>query len=430
MITIILIALITFLIRIFGIRVDDFPDIYNPGRIIENDLIWWPFDGLTDAGSYACKRLGLLENILFGGLDLETDIWSTLVPRLLLFIPLLLSSVICFYIKESLLKSSGRGLLNSSKHSPSLIALRLTETDKLLTRNLRFAILLPSTAYFICGPGRESVAFTLSLINGYSSLCFFTISGLFHSLQLKVPYSLGIKLLLPFFLLSASLLIIPFTSDNQYFLLCMFNIISLLFIIFLKQKAFLDFIVRRFLPKSSNFINSLISLRFPRSLAYFLIVFTVIVSIVSLSNFFIVSSLTQLPYLGASFDAYSGEYSDVLSKYPVFIRIFYLMQSSLLLTLCSLSFGYIILLFYLVLVSYGFLKPLPSQPFLFVVYRFILFSSVILLVAFMPGYAYYKYWIFLTPFIVSLLQPRTSYSYYLLSLCWLLLLFRSVANLF
>ena len=161
-----------------------------------------------------------------------------------------------------------------------------------------------------------------------------------------------------------------------------------------------------------------------------MLTFLIFVTLVSLSNFFIVSSLTHLPYLGASFDAYAGEYSDVLSKYPVIVRILYLLQSSLLLTLCSISFGFIILGCYLLLVSYGLLKPLSAQTFLFLCYRSILFGLVVLLIAFMPGYAYYKYWIFLTPFIASVLQSRARYSFYLLLVCWILLLFRSFTNVF
>ena len=47
--------LATFFIRIFAIRLNDFPDLYNSFRI-EDNLFFWPFGGLTTQfGDYECN---------------------------------------------------------------------------------------------------------------------------------------------------------------------------------------------------------------------------------------------------------------------------------------------------------------------------------------------------------------------------------------
>ena len=424
--------LATFLIRIFAIRLNDFPDLYNSFRI-EDNLFFWPFGGLTTKfGEYECNySSSFISSLLFGGEDIGGNILNYIVPRLLLFIPLLCCFFICIWIKRSLLAKITRNassltkrVLNINELSQNIKAYR-----KHLKYNILYTFLLPSTSYFLCAPGRESISYVISIIAGYFYYAYFLllpISEQVGSLNYRRLGKICSTALLCCFII---LMFIPITSDNQYILIFVLAFASLFFLICFQKPIRLGSLSLDSL--SLSFLrNDKVRFRFTKSNIYTVAIFSLALILLSIFGYYLRSSLVDLSFVGGSFRAYTDEYSYVIDKYPLFFRFGYLLQSSLLLTLCSISLGAIPFLGYCALIIKGFMQPLLIQNSLLLKYRIFIFIVVTLLIGFMPGYAYYKYWLFITPLLVSSLQASPKFSNIFFILCWLLLLARSISNVF
>ena len=162
--------LAAFLIRIFAIRLNDFPDLYNSFRI-EDNLFFWPFGGLTTQfGEYECNdSSSFISSLLFGGEDIGGNILNYIVPRLLLFIPLSCCFFICIGIKRSLLSKITRSASSLTKRVLNINELNqnIKAYRKHLKYNILYTFLLPSTSYFLCAPGRESISYVISIIAGF-----------------------------------------------------------------------------------------------------------------------------------------------------------------------------------------------------------------------------------------------------------------------
>ena len=425
--------LATFLIRIFAIRLNDFPDLYNSFRIEDNQF-FWPFGGLTTQfGEYECNySSSFISSLLFGGEDIGGNILNYIVPRLLLFIPLSCCFFICIGIRRSLLSKISKNASVLIKDVPYINKFReiINAHNLHLRYNLLYTFLLPSTSYFLCAPGRESISYVISIVTGYFYYAYFSLLPVSEKVGSSNYRRLGKICSVALLFCFICLMVIPITSDNQYILLASLTFVSLLFIICLRKPVKSRVSLTLDSLSLSLLRNAKVRFRFTKSNVYTIAIFSSALILLSIFGFYIRSNLIDLFFIGESFRAYTDEYSYIVDKYPVFFRYGYLLLSSLLLTLCSISLGALPLLIYFALILKGFLQPLLIQNSLLLKYRIFIFIVVALMIGFMPGYAYYKYWLFITPLLVSNLQSSPKFSNIFFIFCWLLLLARSIYNIF
>ncbi len=375
-------------LRIFTIPIDDYPDIFHIYQVSVARSLPWLYNFLDleplfrKTSCLVVKPNNILDSYLFGGHYSCTEFPISLTY---LFYNSCLTLLFVLIIYCHLIYS--RRLL--PKHQIILI------------RCLFFVVSIPSTFFFLLAVHTDVPYHFLSLS--------FMISFIYLAFTNNLRN-------LPFIYLLPFLFISKFLPDNQS------QISFLVFIIFLLSWFAIQW---KHTTRISHYLRNqsvyLLRLQGKISLRVFTIfLFTVIFFLVGFNfNEYILSSvgtsealLSNLPLISKVSLIYSD--SELLSKYPLIIRIFGTIIGFALLT--PFGFGFSIFTNSLLILSLfiGFFRvfSLRDEEFPLIIKTMILLSlfSVSAAIAILPTFSYYKYWLFLTPLFCLLLAyvPRLS----------------------
>ncbi len=266
----------------------------------------------------------------------------------------------------------------------------------IFTRTIFFLISIPSTLFFLLSIHIDVPYYFLSIS--------FILSFFYYSIRKKLGF-LYLYYIIPFIVLYL------LNPDNQAYIF-----IGLIFVsicsAYLSKIYFVQRILQRISKQSINILNY--RLFFSKSIFIYLLGIIFLLGFLFYYKYEILIYLAKLNIFSLSkiFSIYSD--SIVLDKYPYLIRIYGSLLGFILSTPFGFGFSFIStsLLFFCLII--GFLKFFSSSSSLFPdsLKTFILLSFLyyMISISILPPFAYYKYWLFLSPIFCLFLafNPRSS----------------------
>lgn len=386
------------ILRIFTIPIDDYPDVFYvygarlakllPG--LDNILF---FDELFSR--YSCRMelpSNMVSKYLLGGSYKCTSFpMSFSYFFFCLLLTFLFISIIIYHLKT----------------------FRYLHIDQkiIFIRTIFFLVTIPSTLFFVLA------------IHTDVPYHFLTLSFVISFISLSLSNRLRI---FPFTYLLAFFVLLLFIPDNQsnIFLGLIFVSISSYY---LSKSNFIYSLFLKFSNQSNNILNS----RFKLSKSTIILssIIIILLAFVFKYNQNILTSFAgySSSFISKVFAIYSE--SDLLHKYPLLFRIY----GSLIGFIISTPFGFGVsfistsLVFFSLVV--GFLKFLSSNTNIFPLSLkiFLILSIIYFLIclSILPTFAYYKYWLFLSPLFCLLLSFNSRFSLYCICLVYFEYILRS-----
>jgi hypothetical protein len=276
--------------------------------------------------------------------------------------------------------------------------------------------LSPSTFYYVLAPHTDALYSLLALV--LSLLIIFIYKHSFGRLLGKASLLASSRFVLPYFYSLVSILIPSLLIfDSQFVIVALFVAFA-----FLVLDTSFSILIQRvlcvFRSQATFFLAAkpLLSRRaivFSLSAAAF--VFLIYVSNAALLKLLALLPLGQISFVASS---YTTTYLDILHKYPLPFRIFNFAQGFLVRT--PAGYGISIVTFFLFctvflaallrqFARFDELQPKASQVVSILSLSFLVVIPTV--IAILPGYSNYKYWLFLTPIICYVLSnaPRCAF---------------------
>ena len=400
-------------LRFIIIPIEDYPDIKNN--------YWITLDYKNWVGSIA--RLFRLDKLFDGSCDINQP--SSLVNNYIIGggfykctnFPISTNYIYVFFILLSLI--IGIFLIFYK------LSYKLKDNQRIIFQKTLFLfLLLPATNYFL---------FMIHTDNLYNFLILPFVMFSFY-FSFKERYIKFIPLsIIPFFFV-----FISNNQDNQFFIVILL-LSAYLLSYFLHKRKFIINLYNKLSQQLIYFLN----FNFKRYKKIFVILIFTLSIIIS---FLISSRLDILDGLASDFlgdvpltsgvssiaSAYGNEDNDLfftsLDKYPLYIRLFGLLQGLILTTTFGIkpSIFTTFLLIYSILS--GFLKCYSKDqviPLFIKIYFLILLFSAVIIISIFPFFSYAKYWLFFLPFLGLFMSFKSRLSIITIGIIYLELIFKS-----
>ena len=400
-------------LRFIIIPIEDYPDINNNyWNMLENEN-WvgsiarlFRIDKLFDGSCDIFQPSSLVNNYIIGGGFYKCTNYPLSTNYINAFL-ILLSLIIGIFL-----------ILNK-------LSYKLKEKQRIIFQKTLFLfLLLPSTNYFLL------MIHTDNLYN-FLILPFVMLSFYFSFKEIYIKF---IPLsIIPFFFAYNSN-----NRDNQFFIvILLFGAYVLSY--FLHKRKFITNLYKKVSQQLIYFIN----FNFKKYKKIFVtLTFTFTIIIVFLitsrldildglaSEFFRDSPLTRSVQIIAS--AYGNEDNDLffssLDKYPVYIRLFGLLQGLILTTTFGIKPSIFTTFLLIYSIMAGFLKCYSKDqtiPLFIKIYFLILLFSAVIIISIFPFFSYAKYWLFFLPFLGLFMSFNSGLSIITIGLIYLELIFKS-----
>ena len=400
-------------LRFIIIPIEDYPDIKNHYWLIMELDNWigsiarfFRLDKLfTGTCSYS-EPSSLINNYITGGGFFRCTSFPISINYIAAFL-ILLSLIILFFLIFN-------KLIYQLKDNQRII----------LKKTLFLLLLLPSTNYFLLMLHADNLYNFLIL-----PFIMFSFYFSFQEIYIKfIPISL-----IPFFLVFNSR-----REDNQFFIVLLL-LASYLLSYFLHNRKF---IIKLFKNLSQQFILFL-SFKFQTYKKIFIVLaLSLIIIIIYLLNLRIqiltglgADSLASAPITGniqMIAEGYSNEenflYFETLDKYPLYIRLFGLLQGLILTTTWGVKPSIFTTFLFISSIIVGFLRCYSFDdvvPLFIKLYFLILCLSTVMIISIFPFFSYAKYWLFFLPFLSLFMSFTPRLSMISMGLIYLELIFKS-----
>jgi hypothetical protein len=387
------------LMRLAFVPMSDYPDIASVAESFASSY-FAIFSAMDNPGQLAdsCVRPGPPASFIYGG----RYVCDAVIGQEILY-PYFLALISIYVLALSLI-----GLWIAKIASPRDL------NRYLLT--IYFVSLSPSTFYYVLAPHTDALYSLFALV--LSLLIVFIFRHTFGRLIRNSAFLAPPRFILPYFYSLVSILIPALLSFDSQFLIVAFFIFFACLVLDTSFSILIQRVLCAFRSQAIFFLTAkpLISRRaLVISLTASAFVFLIYVSNVALLRLLALLPLGQISFVASS---YTTIYLDILTKHPLPFRIFNFAQGFLLRT--PAGYGISIITFFLFCTIFlasllrQFARSDDLQPKASQVVSILSLSFLVLIptvIAILPGYSNYKYWLFLTPIICYVLSntPRCAF---------------------